>query len=292
VPARRWHEAAVIAARVGLNADPSVVSRLGLATQVTGRHTELFHIDRLLATSPQDVPFLMMRGTVMAERGRFAEAARSYGACRRIDPADSDHWLCEGAALLAAGDLGGHRELCRQLLTRCRKRRDRDDIKALARLLAAGPPPAAGDLRQALSLLASVEDEDEDDREVLTLHGALLIRAGRPADALLWLGRDRRAWAATVPALIGLAAGGPARGLRVVAAAPAAPAAPVEADPATGLWTALALHGAGQHDRARAALRAHRAAEAPEPGWEARYLRQRLTRELERLLPEPPRPKD
>jgi tetratricopeptide (TPR) repeat protein len=130
----------------------------------------LFHLEHLLRTRPDDADARLRRGMVLAELGRWDEAARDFSQVVQKAPDRAEAWRALALAQRAAGQADAARQTCRRLLAREHPK----DAFAAARcavVLADG----IEDARQMKPFL-SLDDP--------VTRGAVLFRSGRHDEAV------------------------------------------------------------------------------------------------------------
>jgi tetratricopeptide (TPR) repeat protein len=130
----------------------------------------LFHLEHVLGNRPDDAGGRFRRGMVLAELGRWDEAAQDFGHVVQKAPDRVEAWRALALAQRAAGQADASRQTCRRLLAR-------EHLKE---------PFAAA--RCAVVLADAIEDARRL-KPFLSLddpvtRGAVLFRSGRPEEAV------------------------------------------------------------------------------------------------------------
>jgi serine/threonine protein kinase/tetratricopeptide (TPR) repeat protein len=214
-------------------------------------------------------------GSAYARLGHWKEAAVAFGRGLQLDPTNHERWCFTAALQAAVGDVAGYRDTCRGILERFGDARmpQTADRVAKACLLLPGALIAATDFDRAQGLAERAVTGTEAHhwyRLFVLTKGLADLRAGRHAEAAKWLEQfapdaDGNKWNATAFAV-----------------------------------RAMAEHGLGQAEKARASLAAARkiiAAKMPDPAngqvfddwyWQDWLHAQVLCREAESLLKSEP----
>lgn len=217
------------------------------------------HLDRLIAVNPGPGELYQRRARAHAELGHWAAVARDLQVLVRRGASEPLTFSELALAQLGGGDLAGYRRTCTAMLSRCESFPTVRQRDLTARTCALGPR-ATADLEQPIRVMRGLLAGNNNASWPGTL-GALLYRAGRPAEALAALRQSREAQ------------GG-------------------EGSPADLLVYGLAAYAAGKPTEARAALERarQRRDEIFSPGsggyvaWQLRLEVQLLERELATAL--------
>jgi WD40 repeat protein len=130
----------------------------------------LFHLEHVLASRPDDAGARLLRGTALAETGRWAEAIRDFRHLVANAPGRAEFRRDLALAQRAAGQADAARQTCRRLLSRQHPKNSFAAARC-AVVLADG----VEDVRQLKGLL------DLDDP---VTRGAVLFRSGKPEEAV------------------------------------------------------------------------------------------------------------
>jgi WD40 repeat protein len=130
----------------------------------------LYHLEHVLRARPEDAGARLRRGTVLAEMGRWDEAARDFSHVVRKAADRAEAWRALALAQRAAGQADASRQTCRRLLAR------------------EHPKEAFAAARCAVVLADGIEDARQL-KPFLSLddpvtRGAVLFRGGRPEEAV------------------------------------------------------------------------------------------------------------
>jgi tetratricopeptide (TPR) repeat protein len=149
--------------------------------------TAFWHVDHWLAGLPAPCPQLLARrGRLALELGREADAARDYAAAVRLGQTDADTLGWHARLCLATGDRESYRRALMALLNKeFDPQRNEQDAAGVARAALLAPAPGA-DFNPLLNRLAQWGGTVPGDQ---TAHGGLLLRLGRPAEAVAELQR-------------------------------------------------------------------------------------------------------
>jgi WD40 repeat protein len=163
--------------------------------------TAWWHVDHWLAGLPEPCPQLLARrGHIALGLGREQDAARDYAAAVRLGRTDADTLAWSARLCLATGDWEGYRPTLATLLKQFDPQRDAPNAVGVARTALLAPATGA-DLDPLLKALANRGT----DAPTQTARGGLLLRLGRPAEAVAELQRasaGRPAGAAPVAELL------------------------------------------------------------------------------------------
>ena len=145
-----------------------------------------WHLDRLLAASPEDASLHARRFVALSHLGRWAEADADF--VKAIEHgADVFPWHAHALLRLHRDDLAGYRDACEQMLERFDRTATPYTLKMVT-VTCTQAPEAVADLAQPVRLAEEAvrrEPADWWSREVL---GRTLYRAGRSREAVKRLG--------------------------------------------------------------------------------------------------------
>jgi WD40 repeat protein/tetratricopeptide (TPR) repeat protein len=164
-----WHRAEALRAETALRWDVAVK-----------------HLSALLSQSPREPALLQRRGRALASLGRWREAAADFRSTLRPDTADTLTRYHLALTSLAAGDVAGYQETCREMLSQASAPQARPELIAWCCALGPQPPAtAAGALRLIDSLLRPNSGEaPPQDASRLQTRAYVLFRAGASEPAL------------------------------------------------------------------------------------------------------------
>jgi tetratricopeptide (TPR) repeat protein len=130
----------------------------------------LFHLEHVLGNRPDDTDARFRRGMVLAELGRWDEAAQDFSQVVQKAPDRAEAWRALALAQRAAGQADAARQTCRRLLAR---EHPKEPLAAArcAVVLADGIEDA-----KLLKPFLSVDD--------VVMRGAVLFRSGRHDEAV------------------------------------------------------------------------------------------------------------
>jgi len=144
-----------------------------------------FHLDRLMVLQPGDGALHRWRGFVRARLGQLAGAAADFSKAVSLNPEDSLALNAHARTCLDQGNSDGYRSACAALVVL-----PKEDaysytswVTLRACLLA---PDAVADFKPLIKHVESLM-KDRKDLHLQELHGGLLLRAGRPQEAVKYL---------------------------------------------------------------------------------------------------------
>jgi serine/threonine protein kinase/tetratricopeptide (TPR) repeat protein len=130
-------------------------------------------------------------GATYARLGQWGKAAAAFQRAVELSPNDRMEWCAAAALRLRGGDVAGYRQACRELVKRFGRTDDPEAAAFIARACTLAPD-ALGTPGPVLALAdraVSGTANHRDYRFFLLVRGLTDLRAGRPADAIGWLGR-------------------------------------------------------------------------------------------------------
>jgi len=141
---------------------------------------EYWHVSRVLSHLPSPSSVLLARrGHLSLALGRVKEAAADFAGVLRQNEKDWRTLWWHARASLASGDSDAHRRSCAALLRWFDPKEDPRDATVVARTAMLAPDTGA-DPATALKLLP----ETEQDAFTQTTRGGLLLRTGKPVEAI------------------------------------------------------------------------------------------------------------
>jgi WD40 repeat protein len=141
-----------------------------------------WHIERMLAASPQDGSLLTRRGLARAHLGRWAEADSDFAiAAERTDALEC--WYAHALLQLHFGNSAEYRTICAGALKRLDQVDDACKVRWLS-LVCALEPDSSADRDLPVRLAESLVMRDPSDPTFLGVLGAALFRAGQLDEAV------------------------------------------------------------------------------------------------------------
>jgi tetratricopeptide (TPR) repeat protein len=151
-----------------------------------------FHLRYLLAAEPERAAHQARRGRLLLAQGHAGEARAAFAGAVERDGQDWQLRTWHAKACLAAGDAGGYRRACTELLDRFGRTEDMDVANSVAWTCAVAPG-ASADLGPAVRLAERAVAARPDDYFLLKTLGGVLLRAGRAEEAIEAITRLRQA---------------------------------------------------------------------------------------------------
>jgi Flp pilus assembly protein TadD/sugar lactone lactonase YvrE len=141
-----------------------------------------WHLDRLIAATPEDGSLYARRGRALAELGRWADADADFARATERG-ANVISWFYHALLRLHLGDIDGYRTACAQMLERFERSQDHGPLRWLVITGDLAPEAVAdpGRLVRAAEHATALSPKDHWNDEFL---GRALYRAGRYEEAV------------------------------------------------------------------------------------------------------------
>jgi tetratricopeptide (TPR) repeat protein len=141
-----------------------------------------WHIDRMIAASPEDASLYGRRGLALAQLRRWTEANSNLEkAAERID--DLECWYADALLRLHLGKTAGYRSICTRVFKRLGEVDDACQASWLS-LICTVAPDASADVALPVRLAESLVMRHPGDPSFLEVLGAALFRAGQFDEAV------------------------------------------------------------------------------------------------------------
>jgi WD40 repeat protein/serine/threonine protein kinase len=141
----------------------------------------MFHLDRVIPLEPKDGLVYRWRGLVRARQGEATGAAADFAQAVRLLPTDYLALTAHARTSLGQGDRDTYRKACATLVALLQQSGGHVTLRTC--LLA---PDAVADFKPLLMRSEALVTKQAD-FDTQLLHGGLLLRAGRPQEALKYL---------------------------------------------------------------------------------------------------------
>jgi WD40 repeat protein/tetratricopeptide (TPR) repeat protein len=158
----------------------------------------VWHLDKLLATGPQDPKLLACRGTAQAELGHWLEARKDFEAALELDRADANHWHNLALVLTALDDPSDYQKLCSEAASQAQANTDPNSRYVLAEICALSPE-GLQDYRPMLECIREAAQQRPynpaylRDRAILLYRMGDFLQAARALEDLRQMGPEQRA---------------------------------------------------------------------------------------------------